>query len=118
VIPRDFGTQETAVTRVVAPSRPKPRTPRTVPSRTPPPQRAPQRRGPSPAESAPAARRNRGARRFAWVLGLLLVAAIAAIAIAVAVHQTSDTVHYEKVVANDAQQAINKVQSIISDHTK
>jgi hypothetical protein len=46
------------------------------------------------------------------------VLAVVAIVIAVAVHQTASTVKAEKVVARDAQRAIDKVQTIISDNTK
>jgi serine/threonine protein kinase len=115
---RDHTSQETAVTRVVAPRPPttragQARTPRTVAPR----EVAPSRRAQAPAQPAPR-KRNRGLRRLALGLSLLLVAAIAAIVIAVAVNQTASTVKYEKVVANDAQKAIDKVQTIISNHTK
>jgi eukaryotic-like serine/threonine-protein kinase len=115
---RDHTSQETAVTRVVAPRPPatrtgQARTPRTVAPREP----APSRRAQVPEQLAPR-KRNRGLRRLAWGLMLLLVAAVAAVVIAVVVNQTASTVKYEKVVAKNAQTAIDKVETIISSHTK
>jgi serine/threonine-protein kinase len=120
----DYATQETAITRPVTPRPVAPRTgqtrtPRTVPPRQTAPRepasRRPQAQAPEPR--APRKRR-RGARRVAWAIATLLVVAVAAIVIAVAVHQTSSTVKYEKVVAKDAQKALDKVQTIISNNTK
>jgi serine/threonine protein kinase len=121
----DYSTQETAITRPVAPRPVAPRTgqartPRTVPSRQTVPRepatRRPQAQSPEP-RSAPRKRR-RGARRVAMAITMLLVLAVVAIVIAVAVHQTASTVKAEKVVARDAQRAIDKVQTIISNNTK
>jgi eukaryotic-like serine/threonine-protein kinase len=120
----DYSTQETAITRPVAPRPVAPRTgqartPRTVPSRQTAPReptsRRPQAQAPEPR--APR-RRRRGARRVAMAITMLLVLAVVAIVIGVAVHQTASTVKYEKVVANDAQRALDKVQTIISNNTK
>jgi hypothetical protein len=49
----------------------------------------------------------------------LLVLAVAAVIVALALHQsTQSDVHYEKVIAHDWSTAVNKVQSIISHYTK
>jgi eukaryotic-like serine/threonine-protein kinase len=126
----DYATQETAVTRPVAPRPVAPRsvaprtgrarTPRTVPSRQTAPReptsRRPQAQAPEPRSAS--RKRKRGARRVVMAMAMLLVLAVVAIVIAVAVHQTASTVKAEKVVARDAQRAIDKVQTIISNNTK
>jgi serine/threonine protein kinase len=121
--PRDHATAETVVTKRPptgpAPAHPAPaRTPRTVPARrptaqqeqpeTPPSERTPQR-----------SRTRRVARRVGWSLLLLAVLAVAAVIVALALHQgTKSDVHYEKVIAHDVNTAVDKVQSIISHYTK
>ncbi|HEX3802751.1 MAG TPA: protein kinase [Solirubrobacteraceae bacterium] len=115
---RDYPTAETAIT---APSRPRQtpaaRPPRTVPARRPP---AREPAAPPPRQPEHRQRRERHmGRRVAGALALLLVIAIVIVVVAVAVNKgSSNTVHYEQVVANDAHSAINKVQGIINKYTK
>jgi serine/threonine-protein kinase len=68
---------------------------------------------------APAPRRRRGARRFLVVMLLLLFFAVAVAAAAVIATGTSNTVvHYQKVIANDVQSAINTMHDLINKYTK
>jgi len=62
---------------------------------------------------------SRTARRFFAFLAVvvLFVAAVAA-AIAIAANSSNTAVHYQKVVAHDANTAVKKLQSIISQYTK
>ncbi|HUY59208.1 MAG TPA: protein kinase [Solirubrobacteraceae bacterium] len=121
--PRDHATAETVVTKRPpahpAPAHPAPaRTPRTVPARRPPAQQQ-QPEAPPPERTPQRGRARRVARRIAWSLVLLLVLAVAVVVVALALHQsTQSDVHYEKVIANDWNTAVNKVQSIISHYTK
>jgi len=121
--PRDHATAETVVTKrppaSPAPARPAPaRTPRTVPARRPPAQQHQPEASP-PERTPQRGRARRVARRVGWSLLLLLVLAVAAIIVALALHQsTQSDVHYEKVIAHDWNTAVNKVQSIISHYTK
>jgi serine/threonine protein kinase len=112
----------TAETTVAAPSRSRQvpaRAPRTVPARRPPARESVPPRQAAPARQSEQGRGRRRARRVAGMLALLLVIAIVIVVVAVAVNKgTSNTVHYEKVVAGDAHTAINKVQNIISQYTK
>ena len=53
------------------------------------------------------------------VLALIGVFALVVIAAVVIANSTSSTVvHYKKIVAHDAQSAINQLQSLISKYTK
>jgi beta-lactam-binding protein with PASTA domain len=64
-------------------------------------------------------RGGRGLKRaltFLIVLGVLALVVVAAVLIANSASNTM--VHYQKVVAQDAQSAISKVQSIINQYTK
>jgi eukaryotic-like serine/threonine-protein kinase len=121
--PRDHATAETAVTKRPsagpAPARPAPaRTPRTVPARRPPAQQ--QQAEAPPAERTPQrSRTRRVARRVGWSLLLLVVLAVAAVIVALALHQsTQSDVRYEKVIAHTWNTAVDKVQSIINHYTK
>jgi serine/threonine protein kinase len=94
-------------------------TPREVPAR-----QAPRRaaasanRRQAPPERAPQ-RSGRGFRRLIGFLSLLAVLALIAIAAVLIANSTSNTVvHYQKIVAHDAQSAINQLQSLISKYTK
>jgi Tfp pilus assembly protein PilE len=75
-----------------------------------------QRRAPAPL---PAPQDSRGFRRGLALLVLavvLLIVVIAAIAIA---NSTSNTViHYQRIVGQDAQSALQQVQSLINQYTK
>jgi eukaryotic-like serine/threonine-protein kinase len=133
-----------AATRVLSRSAPQPPeagtaatrvAPRPAPSR-PPAQRATratraQPVGPRPAEQRRAARaatttdhrptrrKRRGARRFLAVTALLLVVILAVVAAVTIANSTSSTVvHYRKVIAHDAQSAIDSIRGIINHYTK
>ncbi len=116
---RDHPTAETMIT---APSRPRQapaRAPRTVPARRPPARETVPPRQAAPSRQSEQRRGRRTARRVFGMLALLLVIAIVIVVVAVAVDKgTSNTVHYEKVVARDAHTAINSVQNIINKYTK
>jgi serine/threonine protein kinase len=121
--PRDHATAETVVT-ARPPTRSEPtrsapaRTPRTVPARRPPTQQQ-QDPPPPPERGSQHSRSRRVARRLGWSLVLLLVIVIAAVVVALAVHQSRQSiVDYKKVIAKDWNSAVNQVQSIISHYTK
>ena len=115
---------ETAVTRVlwrehyptaetvVKPPASRPLTPRTVPARRP----------SQPAESVQhpesERRRRRRARRVASVFAAasILIAVVVVVAI-VASNEATTVIHYQRIVAKDAQAAINQVQSLITKYT-
>jgi serine/threonine-protein kinase len=85
------------------------------------PRRAPRaepayRRGAPPAEVERGGRGLKRALTFLIVLGVLALVVVAAVLIANSASNTM--VHYQKVVAQDAQSAISKVQSIINQYTK
>jgi eukaryotic-like serine/threonine-protein kinase len=102
------------------------RTPRQVPAREP--ARQAPRRPAAPA--APAARRpaeaerppkrsGRGFRRLMGFLALTAVLALIVIAAVLIANSTSNSVvHYQKIVAHDAQSAIDQVRSLINKYTK
>ena len=112
---------QTAATRM-APSAPltaQSRAPRQVPARRPgrpEPAYAPRRTAPpSPQQRSG----GRGFRRMMGLLALLAVLALIVIAAVIISDSTSSmVVHYKKVVANDAQSAINQLQSLINKYTK
>lgn len=107
----DFATAETVV---VSPApRPRASAPR-APSRVP--REVPARRPPTPSQPAP--RPNTTARRVGWALALVCVFVVALVVVAiVASHNSGTVVHYQQVIANDAQHAIDQVQNIISRYT-
>jgi serine/threonine-protein kinase len=114
----------TAATRVSRP--PGPQTAQTRAAQTrvarqaPPARRAPQR-APAPAgrRAAPPPRRGRGFRRFMALMALLGVLALLVIAAVVIADSSSPTVvHYQKVVAHDAQSAINQLSDLVNKYTK
>jgi serine/threonine-protein kinase len=129
--PRGFATgatrvapgQPTAATRIAGPATPAaaPRAPRQVPARRPTRQEAAAAyaRQTSVEHPAPPARSGRGFRRMMAVLALLAVLALIVIAAVTISNSTSNTVvHYKKVVAHDAQSAINQLSDIINKYTK
>ena len=70
-------------------------------------------------ERQPPARSGRGFRRFMAVLALVAVLALIVIAAVTISNSTSNTVvHYKKVVAHDAQSAINQMRDLINQYTK
>ena len=126
VSPRPLPTP-TAATRVVAGPRRVAATPRQVPAGRRPVDYAP----PTPAgayaparsAAAPAPRRSSGGRalrRLLWTILTLviLIAVIAIVAVELANHADKAIVHYQRVVANDAQSAIDQLKSIITKYTK
>jgi hypothetical protein len=104
-------------TRSTRPTRPL--TPRDVPARQAPRRAAaPANRRQAAPERAPQ-RSGRGFRRMIGFLSLLAVLALIAIAAVLIANSTSNTVvHYQKIVAHDAQSAINQLQSLISKYTR
>jgi serine/threonine protein kinase len=115
--------QPTAATRVTRPDPPTPagRAPRQVPARRQTRQEAAAAyaRQTSVDHQAPPAQRGRGFRRMMAVLALLAVLALIVIAAVTISNSTSNTVvEYKKVVAHDAQSAINQLTDIIDKYTK
>jgi serine/threonine-protein kinase len=115
--------QPTAATRITRPDTPAAaaRAPRQVPARRPTRQEAAaaytRQTGVDP--QAPPARSGRGFRRMMAVLALVGVLALIVIAAVTISNSTSNTVvHYRKVVAHDAQSAINQLSDIINKYTK
>ncbi len=112
--------QPTAATRVTRPDPPTPsaRAPRQVPARRPTRQEAAATYARTADREAPA-QSGRGFRRMMAVLALLAVLALIVIAAVTISNSTSNTVvHYRKVVAHDAQSAINQLSDIINKYTK
>jgi hypothetical protein len=102
------------------PPTPATRAPRQVPARRPTRQEAAAAytRQTAAEQHAPA-RSGRGFRRLMAVLALLGVLALIVIAAVTISNSTSNTVvHYRKVVARDAQSAINQLTAIINKYTK
>jgi serine/threonine-protein kinase len=116
--------QPTAATRVTRPDPPTPvpRAPRQVPARRPTRQEAADAYARQTAvedRAAPPSRSGRGFRRMMAVLALLAVLALIVIAAVTISNSTSNTVvQYRKVVAHDAQSAINQLTDIINKYTK
>jgi serine/threonine protein kinase len=115
----DDSPGETAATSVTP--RPAPPTAPTRAARQVEARRAPRRaqdaRRPAPAPAQP--RSSRGFRRFMALLALIAVFALVVIAAVAISNSTSNTVvHYQKVIARDAQSAITQVQNLISQYTK
>ncbi len=107
----------TAATRVTP--RQRARTAETRVARQAPPRRPPRRAGSGYAPPAPPPRSGRGFRRLMGVLALLAVLALIVIAAVVIADSSSSTVvHYKKVIAHDAQSAINQVSDLINKYTK
>jgi eukaryotic-like serine/threonine-protein kinase len=109
----------TAATRVAP--RPEPRTTQTRVARPAEPRRAPRRVDPAnsrrPAPAAPA--ESRGFRRMMAVLVALVILLIAGIILVALVNSASTTVvHYQRIVAHDAQSAITQVQNLINQYTQ
>jgi serine/threonine-protein kinase len=110
----DEPTGATRITPRAAPPR------RAVPARTSPrrAQPAPPRSAPRGTPPAPAGRRS-GPGRAAAFLAFAVVFVIAVVVAVVLATSTNKTVvHYQKVVAQDAQTAITAVQNIINQYTK
>jgi eukaryotic-like serine/threonine-protein kinase len=100
-------TAQTRAPRQVQARRPAAAPEPVQPRRQPPPERVPQRSG------------GRGFRRMMGVLALVAVLALIVIAAVVISDSTSSTVvHYQKIIARDAQSAIHQVQNLINKYTK
>ena len=83
------------------------------------------RRCPATAPTRAAARRRSAraaratARRFfAFLAVVVLFVAAVAVAVTIAASSSNNVVHYRKVVAHDASDAVKQLQSIISQYTK
>jgi serine/threonine-protein kinase len=118
VVPGD----QAAATRVARPDPPTPaaRAPRQVPARRPTRQEAAAAYNRQTAAERPVpAQSGRGFRRMMAVLALLGVLALIVIAAVTISNSTSNTVvHYRKVIAHDAQSAINQLTDLINKYTK
>jgi len=119
VVPGD----QTGATRVAPRTRIEPatpaRAPRQVPARRPRPETAAYARQTAEERPLPPQRSGRGFRRLMAVLALLAVLALIVIAAVTISNSTSNTVvHYKKVVAHDAQSAINQMRDLINQYTK
>jgi hypothetical protein len=115
VVPGD----PTASTRVTPRTRSEPVTPARAPRQVP--ARRPDVAAYRTAEERqqPPARGGRGFRRLMAVLALVAVLALIVIAAVTISNSTSNTVvHYKKVVAHDAQSAINQMRDLINQYTK
>jgi serine/threonine protein kinase len=114
---------ETAATRVVSEPRRSVSTPRQVPAGRPAMARQPPVAVTRQTPASPRQRRGSGAGRLLRrillaVLALVVIAAIVSV-VAVALADKADKVivHYQQVVGNDAQSAIDQVKSVISKYT-
>ena len=114
----------TAATRLTPRSVPAPRadaaprTAQTRPARQIEPRRPPRRAEPA-YDRRPERSGGRGFRRVMVLLALLAVFALVVIAAVVISNSTSNTVvHYQKIIAHDAQSAISQLQSLINKYTK
>jgi hypothetical protein len=111
----------TGATRVARPDPPTPatRAPRQVPARRPTRQEAAAAYTRQTAAERPPAQSGRAFRRIMAVLALLGVLALIVIAAVTISNSTSNTVvHYRKVIAHDAQSAVNQLTDIINKYTK
>ena len=71
-----------------------------------------------PTEQVPPAPRRRGLRRLMAVLAVLVVLAVIVVVVVLISKGTSTTVHYEKVVGSDVNQAISQMQQLLDKYTK
>jgi eukaryotic-like serine/threonine-protein kinase len=122
IAPAGAPTRATAATRVIAPGAAGTTATRALPPRRGP-QQVPARRPatPAPRRAAPApVAANRDVARHRFVAVLAMLALIVAIAV-VAVLATSDSgtgVHLQRVVANDARQAVQQLQDLVDQNTR
>jgi eukaryotic-like serine/threonine-protein kinase len=116
---RDDRTAATRVARPADPPTPASRRPREVPPRRPAPRADAATYNRRAAPERRPKRSGHAVRRFMAVLALLGVLALIVIAAVVIADSTSSTVvHYRKVIATDAQSAIDQVRSLINQYTK
>ena len=77
--------------------------------------------GPAEARRAPAERSggSRAARRFmAFLAVVVLFVAAVAVAMTISASTSSNVVHFRKVVARDANDAVQQLQSLVNKYTK
>lgn len=101
---------DTAETRALAGAR----RPQQVPARRP----APPAPSPAARRPAPTAQRGRGLRRLVAVLAVALLFGVGAAVAIVATDNTGNAVQLKRVVADDAQQAVQQLQDLIEQNTK
>ena len=115
-------SEPTGATRIARPDPPTPaaRAPRQVPARRATREEVAAYNRQTIAErQGPPARGGRGFRRMMAVLALVAVLALIVIAAVTISNSTSNTVvQYRKVIARDAQSAINQLTSIVNKYTK
>jgi serine/threonine protein kinase len=123
IAPARVPTRATEATRVIAPAAATAET-RMLPRRRP--QQVPARRPVPPAPAAPrrtapvaaAAQRDAARRRFGTLLAMLaLITAIVVIAV-IALDNSGGGVQLRRVVANDAQQAVQQLQDLVDSNTR
>ncbi|HKG37986.1 MAG TPA: protein kinase [Conexibacter sp.] len=129
IAPAGVPTRSTAATRVIAPTAAaaagtaetralSSRRPQEVPARRPTPPRpaapAATRRSRPPAAS----QRQRGLRRLAAVLAVALLFGVGIAVAIIATGSTDNAVRIKRVVADDAQQAVQQLQDLIDNNTR
>ncbi len=130
IAPEGGPTRSTEATRVIAPAAAAAagtaetraltsrRRPQQVAARRPappPPAASPSRRGTTGAAVSP---RRRGLRRLAAVLAVALLFGIGAAVAIVATGNSDNAAHIKRVVADDAQQAVQQLQDLVDQNTK
>jgi eukaryotic-like serine/threonine-protein kinase len=89
--------------------------PKQVPANRSPAAAAPRRQ---PTEQVPPKPRRRGLRRLMAVLMILVVLAVIVVVAVLISKGATTTVHYEKVVGSDVNQAISQMQELLDKYTK
>jgi serine/threonine-protein kinase len=131
IAPAGVPTRSTSATRVIAPAAaagtaetralPSRRRPQQVPARRPAPAGG---RDPAPASPrraatpAAASTRQHGLRRLAAVLAVALLFGVGVAVAIVATGNTDNAVRVKRVVADDAQQAVQQLQDLIDNNTR
>ena len=130
IAPAGVPTRSTAATRVIAPRGrrggrdrgrrarcPRGR-PQEVPARRPAPPRPVAPRGRARSGASAASSRQRGLRRLVAVLAVALLFGVGIAVAIVATGNTDNAVRIKRVVADDAQQAVQQLQDLIDNNTK
>jgi serine/threonine protein kinase len=124
IAPTGAPTRRTEATRVIAPAAAATAETRALTSRRRPQQVAARRPAPAPPPAATARRstavspRRRGHRRHAAVLAVALLFGIGAAVAIVATGNSDNAAHIKRVVADDAQQAVQQLQDLVDQNTK
>ena len=114
--PSGVGGPPTAQTRAANRGRAASRqAPKQVPVNRSPAAGAPRRQ---PTQAVPPTPRRRGLRRLMAILAVLVVLAVIVVVVILISKGTTTTVHYEKVVGSDVNQAISQMQQLIDKYTK